>query len=89
MKMTEIKLEKFKMAKGVIKKLKVKCHKLDPETSYLTRYQALHSICELLCQTKGCAKESNYRFGYLGYGKTTVHATEWSHAEQSLQNTEI
>lgn len=86
-KMTKFNLEKFKIAKGVIQIFKVKCHKLNPETSYLSRY--LHNMSKSVLLDKRCARESNHRFGYLGYGRTIVGTTEWSHAEQSLHNTEI
>lgn len=46
MKMTKFNLEKLKIAKGINKKFKVKCHKLGPETSNLTKHQTLHSTCE-------------------------------------------
>lgn len=36
-----------------------------------------------------CAKDSDRRFGYLGDGRTIACSSEWSHAKQALDNTEI
>lgn len=77
MKITQFNLEKFKIAKGIIKKFKMKYHKLDPDTSDLTKHQILQVHVKMSCQTKGCAREINHRFGtYLGYGRNIVDITE-------------
>lgn len=56
--MTKFNLEKFKIAKGVIQIFKVKCHKLDPETSYLSRY--IHNMSEsVLLDKRVCKREQS------------------------------
>lgn len=56
MKITKFNLEKFKIVKGINKKFKVKCHKLVSETSNLTKYQTLHSMCESVLPDKRVCK---------------------------------
>lgn len=64
--MTKFNPEKFKITKGIIKKFKVKCHKLDPETSNLTKHQALYSMCESVLPDKRVCKREQPQFWVPG-----------------------